>query len=105
MRGVASMNALAIGFQALLRVQGEPVTFRDKSVRALVNRTGNQFNASSRIPTEAKVPTGTIVWFPYPDVKDEPIPGETFTGLPNKTFNIESTTFLGHAWECVCGIS
>jgi hypothetical protein len=91
-------------FTQLLRIRGENVTFRGVAgVRALVNRVGNQFNKNSRMPTEAKVPSGAIIQFPI-SVEEPPV-GEVITDSRGKVHSIQIVTDLGHCWECQCGIS
>lgn len=96
-------NLQVIAFTRLLATNGENVTFRGKTVRALVNRLGNQFNKNSRMPTEAKVPTGAIIQFPI--TVSEPSIGEDWTDSIGKTHSIQAVNYLRHCWECQCGQS
>jgi hypothetical protein len=98
MRGVASMNALAIGFQTLLRVQGEPVTFRGKSVRALVNRTP----ASARPQSAVNIGTDVGAVVQFPTTVAQPKQGESVEDQFGITHSFSKVAHYGHCWNCEC---
>lgn len=92
------MNALEIGFNALLKSNGEVVTFRDKQVRALVNRTGPK--PSARIPANIALQNGAVIQFPSAMAK--PNLGEIIFDVKDIKHEIGSVKYLGHCWECEC---
>lgn len=87
--------------------QSEVLTIKEtgEQVRANVNRRGNQFNADSGVNQAAKVPTGAIVLVPHPQYTTAPEVGQTFVDSRGKHHLIQTVTFVGGGWECVCGIS
>jgi hypothetical protein len=92
------MNALEIGFRALLKLQGEPVTFRGKSVRALVNRTPGSARPQSAVNIGTDV--GAIIQF-LPEVST-PKQGESVTDKFGITHSFSKVAHFGHCWNCEC---
>lgn len=100
----AADTALAKGFTVLLATAGDPVTFRNATVSAVVNWTplpdvpfGDAPDFSTRSVSRIEIP--------FAAVSPAPRAGEVITTEGPKYHRIQRVTFNGSAYQCDCEVT
>jgi hypothetical protein len=103
--GLLNANLDERAFDSLLEIRGELVTFRDESIRALINRQPMAKNPPGSIEISTLI--GSIVQLPktLPEGdSDKPKIGESIQDDAGYTHEFTSVRYLRHCWECVCEV-
>jgi hypothetical protein len=95
------MTPIERGFLALIRTNGETLTFRLAAIRALVNRLPERGQPKGM--QDAGTEDGSVIQIA--NTFTEPKRGEIFTDSKSFSHRVEKTKFLGHCWNCECEVT
>lgn len=96
------MSLQTIAFAQLLRTNGENVTFRGATVRALVNRTPKANNPPGELHISSLI--GSVIQVPI--TVSKPTKGEVFTDGASINHRLTNhAAYLGHCWSCECEVT
>lgn len=90
-----------IAFNQLLRFNGENVTFRNATVRALINRTPKANNPPGEVHISSKI--GSVIQLPL--TVAAPAVGDFVTDAFSLTHTFKTVSHFGHCWNCECEVS
>lgn len=96
------MNLQVIAFTRLLATNGENVTFRGKTVRALINRTPKANNPPGSVHISSLI--GSVVQIPA--TFERPKKGESFIDSASANHRLTNHAApFGHCWNCECEVT